>query len=117
MGSFERKSFYIDNYKETILKEDINQKKKEYLMTEFNRYMKDNIDEITEKTIEDYFANVKIESYLESLKRDDIKFKEGCIITYNSDLNLFELNVGTHIYRFYPIIEEDDITYEFVIVA
>lgn len=117
MGSFERKSFYIDNYKKTILKEDINQKKKEYLMTEFNNYMKDNIEEIKEKTIDNYFSNVKIESYLESLEREDIKFREGCIITYNAKLNLFELNVGIHIYRFYPIIKEDDVTYKFVVVA
>lgn len=118
VGSFERKIFYIDNYKKNILKEDLIQKKKEYLMTEFNVYMKENINKIKEETIEAYFSNVKIENYLENLKRDNIKFKEGCNISYNIKLNLFEINLESHIYRFFPIIGVDDvITYKFVVLV
>lgn len=116
LGGSERKNSYFHNYLSTITKEDINQKRKEYLMTEFNIYMEDNLQHIKEKGIEAYFKAFDISRYLTGIVRDDIRFKEGCIIKYNANLALFELNVGTHIYRFYPIITNEEIKYKFVVI-
>ena len=117
LGGLERKILYYDNYLNTVTKEDLNQKKKEYLMTEFNGYMKENIEAIEEKGIEEYFKAFDISLYLKGIERDGIKFREGCNIKYNSAMGLFEVNVGNHIYRFYPIIEEEDIKYKFVVIS
>lgn len=117
LGGLERKNVYLDYYMNTILKEDLKQKKKEYLMTEFNAYMKEHMEEIKEKGFEEYFKQVDISRYLSTIERDGIKFKEGCNIKFNSKVKAFEVNVGTFIYRFYPIIDEENVKYKFIVIA
>ncbi|WP_040194852.1 hypothetical protein [Clostridium culturomicium] len=117
LGGLERRSVYIGNYMNNILKEDLKQKKKEYLMTEFNTYFEEHIDEIIEKGIEEYFKKADISKYLSSIERDGLKFKEGCNIEFDTGKNLFEVNVGTFIYRFYPIIDDSEVQYKFIVIT
>lgn len=117
LGGLTRRNVYIDNYMNNILKEDLKQKKKEYLMTEFNKYFEEHIDEIEEAGIEEYFNKFDISKYLSTIERDDLKFKEGCNIKFEASNNLFEVNVGTFIYRFYPIIDEGKVQYEFIVIT
>lgn len=112
-GSFERKNFYIENYKESIINTDIKRKKIEYLMNEFNNYIEDNLEEIKEKTISVYFNRIRIEGYLMNLQRDDVRFNGGCIIKYDAIDDVFQLVVEGDIYDFYPEINGDKITYKF----
>jgi len=104
MKSFDNRNFYIKNYKEYILEENESNTHKEYLMSSFNKYMEDNIDEIKSQTIDTYFRNVKIESQINH---------EGSYISYNSDKKVFEVNVRVWIYPFTMTFEENDIKYKF----
>lgn len=117
LGGLERKNQYLNYYTQSILKEDSKQRKKEYLMTEFNVYMEKYLSEIKGKGIDLYFKEVDISKYLSSIERDGTKFIEGCNIKYNSTLKIFQLNVGSYTYGFYPIINEDKITYKFVVLT
>lgn len=104
MKSFDNRNFYIKNYKEYILEENESNTHKEYLMSSFNKYVEDNIDQIKSQTIDTYFRNVKIESQINH---------EGRYISYNSDKKFFEMNVRVWIYPFIMTFEEDDIKYKF----
>lgn len=117
LGGLARRNVYIDNYMNNILKEDLKQKKKEYLMTEFNKYFKEHIDEIEEAGIKEYFNKFDISKYLSTIERDGLKFKEGCNIKFETSSNLFEVNVGTFMYRFYPIIDEGEVQYKFIVIT
>lgn len=114
---FEKRDFYIDSYRKTILIEDKIQKSKEYYMTKLNKFMKENLDEIKAKSVENYFLEFDINEYFQKLSEEDLDFKENCYINYNSQLKMFELNIrGNHTFRFYPIIESDEIKYKFVVI-
>lgn len=117
LGGLERKNVYLDYYLKNGLKEDLIQKKKEYLMTEFNGYVEENFEEIREKGVHQYFKAFDITRYLSSIERDGIKFKDGCTISYNTVMELFELNVGTFIFRFYPVLEDNKVQYKFVVIG
>ena len=112
----DKRDFYIESYMNTILMEDKIQKSKEYYMTNLNKYMKENLDEIKEKSVEKYFLEFDINEYFESLNYENFEFKENCHINYNNKLKIFELNIQkNHTFRFYPIIEGDKVKYRFVV--
>ena len=117
LGGLERRNVYLDNYMNNILKEDLKQKKKEYLMTEFNNYFKEHIDEIEEKGVEEYFKEFDMSKDLSTIERDGLKFEEGCNIKFEPSKNLFEVNVGNFIYRFYPTIDGGKVKYKFIVIT
>lgn len=104
MKSFENRNFYLKNYKEYVLEENKSHSHKEYLMGTFNKYMEENIDEISEKTIDVYFKDIKV---------DQIFRYDKSFIKYNSDKLEFEIDAGHRLYRFVPVIEDNKITYSF----
>lgn len=115
-GILEKRDFYIESYMNTVLMEDKIQKSKEYYMTKLNKFMKENLDEIKEKSVEKYFLEFDINEYFQKLSDENFEFKENCYINYNSQLKMFELNIRkNHTFRFYPIIEGDEIKYKFVV--
>lgn len=116
LKGLEGKSNYLTYYKNTIINEDLKHKKKEYLMTEFNSYMRKNLKVIKEMGMDEYFIQNDISKYLATIERDGMQFKDKCNIKYNSRLKIFELTTGTYTYGFYPIIEDENIKYKFVVI-
>ncbi|MEG0132643.1 MAG: hypothetical protein RSA29_16105 [Clostridium sp.] len=104
MKSFDNRNFYIKNYKEHIMEEDISYRDREYLMVKFNEYMEKNIVEINKETIDSHFKRINVE---------DIFRRDKSFIKYVSRRNEFQVDAGYRIYPFVPIIRDGNITYYF----
>lgn len=95
---------YFLNYSSYLIEEDESHRVREYLMSDFNKYMKENLGEIKEKTIEGFF--------LQRLKEG--KFREGYNTVYfDPSQNVFKIKFHKIAYSFYPLIIDDRIFYEF----
>lgn len=95
---------YFLNYGSFLIEEDETHRVKEYLMSDFNKYVKENLSEIKAKTIEGFF--------LQRLKEG--MFREGYNTVYfDSSQNVFKIKFYKITYSFYPRIVDDSIFYEF----
>lgn len=102
--SREMEEEYFLNYSSYLIKEDETHIVKEYLMSDFNKYMKENLSDIKEKTIEGFF--------LQKLREGEFR-EDYNTIYYDSSQSTFKIKFHKIAYSFYPVIIDERIFYEF----
>ncbi len=101
---FDNRNFYIVNYLENMDKMSNESKHREYLMTQFNNYILENLPIIKQEGVNKYFS---------TKYKDNIVFESSKII-YDGGSDIFIMNMKDNIYTFKINIINDEVSYSFV---